>query len=47
MTDAELTFKTGSIFNKKITAAFWSSFKGKYGRAQVEVLVFLSEVESA
>lgn len=47
MPDAELAFKTGSIFNKKITAAFWSSFKGKYGRAQVEVLVFLSEVESA
>lgn len=47
MTNADLAFKTGSIFNKKITAAFWSSFKGKYGRAQVEVLVFLSEVESA
>ncbi len=47
MTDAELAFKTGSIFNKKITSAFWSSFKGKYGRVQVEVLVFLSEVESA
>lgn len=47
MTEAELAFKTGSIFNKKITSAFWSSFKGKYGRVQVEVLVFLSEVESA
>lgn len=47
MTDADLAFKTGSIFNKKITSAFWSSFKGKYGRVQVEVLVFLSEVESA
>ena len=47
MTDAELAFKTGSIFNKKITSAFWSSFKGEYGRVQVEVLVFLSEVKSA
>lgn len=47
MTEAELAFKTGSIFNKKITSSFWSSFKGKYGRVQVEVLVFLSEVESA
>ena len=47
MTDAELAFKTGSIFNKKITSTFWSSFKGEYGKSQVEVLVFLSEVESA
>lgn len=47
MTDAELAFKTGSIFNQKITSTFWSSFKGKYGRVQIEVLVFLSEVDSA
>ena len=47
MTDADLAFKMGSKFNKMITSAFWSSFKGKYGRVQVEVLVFLSEVESA
>ena len=47
MSDAELAFKTGKIFNKKITSAFWHSFKGQYGKVQVEVLVFLSEVESA
>lgn len=47
MTDADLAFRMGSKFNKMITSAFWSSFKGKYGRVQVEVLVFLSEVESA
>lgn len=45
MSDAELAFKTGCIFNKKITAAFWSSFKGDYGRVQIEVLVLLSEVK--
>lgn len=47
MTDAELAFKTGYIFNKKITSAFWSSFKGEYGRVQIEVLVYLLEVDSA
>ena len=47
MTDADLAFKMGSKFNKMITSTFWSSFKGKYGRVQVEVLVFLSDVESA
>ena len=47
MTDADLAFRMESKFNKMITSAFWSSFKGKYGRVQVEVLVFLSEVESA
>lgn len=47
MTDADLAFKTGSLFNKKITSTFWSSFKGEYGRVQVEVLVYLLEVESA
>lgn len=45
MSDAELAFKTGCIFNKKITSAFWSSFKGDYGRVQIEVLVLLSEVK--
>ena len=45
MSDAELAFKTGYEFNKKITDAFWSSFKGDYGRVQIEVLVLLSEVK--
>lgn len=47
MTDAELAFKMGRLFNKKITSAFWSSFKGEYGRVQIEVLVYLQEVDSA
>ena len=41
MKDTELAFKTGALFNKHITDAFWSSFKGEYGRVQVEVLVYL------
>lgn len=45
MTNSDLAFKTGCIFNKKITSSFWSSFKGEYGRVQIEVLVFLSEVK--
>lgn len=44
MSYSELAFKTGRIFNKKITSSFWSSFKGEYGRVQIEVLVYLSEV---
>lgn len=47
MTDAELAFKMGRLFNKKITSTFWSSFKGEYGRVQIEVLVYLQEVDSA
>lgn len=41
MTDAELAFRTGELFNKKITAAFWDSFRGEYGPTQAEVLVYL------
>ena len=41
MKDAELAFRTGALFNKYITDAFWSSFKGEFGRVQVEVLVYL------
>ena len=41
MKDTELAFRTGALFNKHITDAFWSSFKGEYGRVQVEVLVYL------
>lgn len=41
MKDTELAFRTGALFNKHITNAFWSSFKGEYGRVQVEVLVYL------
>ncbi|MBO6111087.1 MAG: MarR family transcriptional regulator [Methanobrevibacter sp.] len=47
MTDAELAFKMGRLFNNKITSTFWSSFKGEYGRVQIEVLVYLLEVDSA
>lgn len=43
MTDAELAFRAGELFNKKITAAFWDSFKGEYGHTQVEVLVYLHD----
>ena len=45
MNDTELAFKTGALFNKHITDAFWSSFKGEYGRVQVEVLVYLFDNE--
>ena len=41
MTDAELAFRTGELFNKKITAAFWDSFRGAYGPAQIKALVYL------
>lgn len=47
MTDADLAFKMGRLFNNKITSTFWSSFKGEYGRVQIEVLVYLMEVDSA
>lgn len=47
MTDAELAFRTGELFNKKITAAFWDSFKGEYGHTQVEVLNYLRDHEQA
>lgn len=43
MTDTELAFRTGELFNKKITAAFWDSFKGEYGHTQVEVLNYLRD----
>lgn len=38
---ADLAFMAGELFNNKITSAFWSSFKGEYGRIQVSVLVYL------
>ena len=41
MTDTQLAFKVGEEFNKKITSAFWQSFKGEYGRVQASVLVYL------
>ena len=42
-TDAELAFRTGSLFDATVTSAFWDSFKGELGRAQVEVLVYLHD----
>ena len=47
MTDAELAFKTGKLFNSMITDAFWDSFKGELGRTQVEMLVYLYDHEQA
>lgn len=47
MTDAELAFQTGALFNRKITDAFWDSFKGELGRVQAEVLVYLHDHEPA
>ena len=41
MTDAELAFRTGELFNQKITAVFWDSFRGEYGAAQAKALVYL------
>lgn len=41
--DSELAFRTGELFNKKITALFLDSFKGKYGHTQVEVLIYLHD----
>lgn len=41
--DSELAFRTGELFNKKITAIFLDSFKGKYGHTQVEVLIYLHD----
>lgn len=41
MTDAELAFKAGTLFNQKITSPFWDSFKSECGRVQAEVLVYL------
>lgn len=37
----DAAFKAGSLFNKRITSTFWSSFDGKYGKTQIEVLVHL------
>ena len=47
MTDAQLALWSGELFNKKVTSAFWSSFKGQYGRTQAEVLVYLMEHEAS
>lgn len=43
ITDAELAFRAGELFNKKITAVFWDSFKSEYGHTQVEVLIYLHD----
>ena len=47
MTDAELAFKTGKLFNSMITDVFWDSFKGELGRTQVEMLVYLYDHKQA
>lgn len=41
MTDAQLAFRVGEVFDRKITSVFWTSFKGEYGKIQAEVLVYL------
>lgn len=47
MTEAQLAFKVGSLFDRKISSAFWSSFDSKYGKTQIEVLVYLHDNEPA
>ena len=42
MKDAELAFRTGTLFDSMITDVFWDSFKGELGRSQAEILVYLS-----
>lgn len=45
MTEAQLAFKVGSLFDRKISSAFWSSFDSRYGKIQIEVLVYLHDNE--
>ena len=47
MTDAELTYRAGALFDRNITDVFWDSFKGELGRAQADVLVYLYSHEGA
>ena len=47
MTDAELAFRMGNLFDRAITDVFWDSFKGEFGRTQSEVLVYLYNHEQA
>ncbi len=43
MTDVELAYKMRTLFDQKITAFYFESYKGSFGRVQVDVLSYLYE----
>jgi len=47
MSDAKLAYELRVLFERKITAPYYDSFKGKYGRTQVEVLNYLYDNDAA
>lgn len=43
MNRSQIASQLRVLFEKKITAHYYDSFKGKFGRVQVEVLIYLSD----
>ncbi len=41
MTDIRAAYRLHKLFEQKITSEYYASFKGKYGRVQVEALNYL------
>ena len=43
MTDVQLAYRMRTLFDQKITAFYFSSFKGEFGKVQIDVLSDLYE----